>query len=135
METAGVGAGMSKPENTGPDVPRGEAGKWLPGASPNPGGRPRKLVEIERMLDAEYRDVASMRENFQVLRKLALQGCTNEVFDKEGRVCGEKTTYHPAYMAMLLDRLIGPVTAPAIDLSDVPEDELKVLREKLRQAG
>lgn len=124
---------MSKPESTGPDVARSESGKWLPGASPNPGGKPKKLREIEAMLDAEFRDVASVREMFQVLRKLALQGTTNDVFDKEGSVCGEKTTFHPAYMEQLFNRLLGPVKDLEIDLTDAPKEALDFLREKLRQ--
>jgi hypothetical protein len=85
------------------------------------------------MLDAEFRDVASIREAFTVLRKLALQGVTNDVFDKEGAVCGSKTTHHPAYMEMFLNRLMGPVKDLEIDLSDAPEEALSYLREKLSQ--
>lgn len=85
------------------------------------------------MLNAEFRDVATVREAFQVLKKLALQGVTNDVFDKNGNVCGEKTTYHPAYMQMLLDRLIGPVKESPIDLSDETDEALQKLRQKLRQ--
>jgi hypothetical protein len=33
-------------ENTRKHVARGERGKWLPGASPNPGGRPRQLADV-----------------------------------------------------------------------------------------
>jgi transcriptional/translational regulatory protein YebC/TACO1 len=124
---------MSERDKTGPVVPRGDAGKWLPGASPNPGGRPRRLVEVEAMLDAEFRDVASIREAFTVLRKLALQGATNDVFDKEGNVCGEKTTYHPAYMQMLFDRLLGPVKDLDVDLTGVSPEALSELRSVLKQ--
>lgn len=121
-----------RPENTGADVQRGEGGKWLPGASPNPGGKPKKLREIEAVLD-EFRTPEEIRENMRVLKKLALQGVTNDVFDKEGAVCGSRTTYHPAYMEMLMNRTLGLVKDPPVDLSDVPDDELRTLREKLRQ--
>jgi len=116
-------------EKRGPGNPN-----WVQGGpSPNPGGRPKRLVEIEKMLDAEFRDVASIREAFTVLRKLALQGVTNDVFDKEGCRCGEKTTYHPAYMAMLFDLLLGPVKDLPIDLSHASDETLKYLRAKLMQ--
>lgn len=107
---------------------------WVAGGpSPNPGGRKRTLVEIERMLDAEFRDVESMRENFTRLRDLALNGVVNEVYTKDGALCGRKVTHHPAYLAMLLDRTIGPVKDLEIDLSDAKPEHLEYLREKLRQ--
>lgn len=133
MATAVLGERMSKPENTGPDVPRGEAGRWLPGASPNPGGRPKKLVEMERALDDELRTPEQIRETLRALKRLALEGVTNDVFSKDGMLLGTKTTYSPAYMEMLLNRTLGPVKEAPIDLSDVPEEELVTLREKLRQ--
>ena len=35
------------PENTLADVPkRGSRGRWLPGSSPNPGGRPAGMIEV-----------------------------------------------------------------------------------------
>ncbi|HEX5370008.1 MAG TPA: hypothetical protein VFY10_11385 [Dehalococcoidia bacterium] len=123
---------MSEPGSRGPEE-RLPNGRFPPGVSGHPSGRPRRLIEIEAMLNAEFRDVATVREAFQVLKKLALQGVTNDVFDKNGDVCGQKTTYHPAYMQMLLDRLIGPVKESPIDLSDETDEALQKLREKLRQ--
>jgi hypothetical protein len=90
-------------------------------------------VEIEQMLDDEFRTVEELRETFRVLKKLALQGVENDVFDKEGAVCGSKTTYHPAYMQMLLDRLIGPAKEIPVDLSGVSEGALAELRQVLKQ--
>lgn len=128
---------MSQPQNppSADRQPRNPSGRFLPGGgSENPGGRPRKLVEIEKMLDAEFRDVASTRENYQVLRKLALQGVTNDVFNKDGDCVGEKTTYHPAYMEQLFNRLYGPVKElEGIDLSNVSPEALAELREVLKQ--
>lgn len=114
-------------------VNKGGNPSWVKGGpSPNPGGKPRKLVEIEKMLDEEFRDVASTRENYQVLRKLALQGAQNDVFDKDGAVCGQKTTYHPAYMEQLFNRLYGPVREVPIDLKDANEEFLAELRARLQ---
>lgn len=54
-----------EPENTGSEVVRAPDGRWKPGAgSPNAGGRPRKLREIETMLDEEHRTVENMRPVF-----------------------------------------------------------------------
>jgi hypothetical protein len=125
---------MSNPIDNIPSEKRRGNPSWVEGGpSPNPGGKPKKLREIEAMLDAEFRDVASVREMFTVLRKLALQGFTNDVFDKEGSRVGEKTTYHPAYMEQLFNRLLGPVKDLEIDLSDAPIEALTYLRDKLRQ--
>ena len=95
------------PDNTSPEARR-QASLWKPGQSGNPGGRPRKLVEIERMLDAEHRTVEQIREAFLVLRKLALQGVTNDVFF-EGVVVGSKTEFSAAFMDLYLNRLLGKV--------------------------
>ena len=44
----------SRRENTSDHVPkRGDRGKWLPGSSPNPGGRP-KIIEDIRDLAREH---------------------------------------------------------------------------------
>ena len=42
---------MSMPENTSDQVIplRGAKGRWLPGASPNPGGRPAALTEVREL--------------------------------------------------------------------------------------
>ena len=42
---------MSMPENTSDQVIplRGVKGRWLPGASPNPGGRPAALTEVREL--------------------------------------------------------------------------------------
>lgn len=122
---------MSDRDNTGPDVPRGEAGKWLPGTSPNPGGKPKKLREIEQMLDQEHRTVGNMREVFRRLKALAL-GEVVRVVDKDGNVDVELKA-DSRFMALYLDRVLGPVKDLEIDLSDAPKEALSYLAEKLRQ--
>ena len=116
-------------DNTPPDVPRGEAGKWLPGTSPNPGGKPKKLREIEAMLDAEHRTVANMREVFTRLKALAL-GEPVFITDKEGEV---KCELHAdaRFMDLYLNRVLGPVKELKIDLSDAPDEVVAYLAEKL----
>lgn len=121
-------------ENNGPDKRGPGNPAWVKGGdSPNPGGRPKRLVEIEKMLDAEFRDIASTRENYQVLRKLALQGVTNDVFDKDGCRIGEKTTHHPAYMEQLFNRLYGPIKELPLDLSDASDEFVMELHNRLKQ--
>jgi hypothetical protein len=122
---------MTKRETTGSDVPRGEAGKWLPGTSPNPGGKPKKLREIEAMLDQEHRTVANMREVFGRLKALAL-GEIIHVTDREGNIDVELKA-DSRFMGLYLDRVMGPVKDLEIDLSDAPSEALAYLREKLRQ--
>lgn len=113
------------------DTPRGEAGKWLPGHSPNPGGKPRKLREIEAMLDEEHRTISNMREVFSRLKALAL-GEVITVKDKDGLTDIELDA-DARFMALYLDRVLGPVKDLEIDLSDAPMEALSYLREKLRQ--
>lgn len=119
-------------DNTKPDaaelVPRGEGGKWLPGTSPNPGGRSRRLREIEDMLDAEHRTVENMREAFGQLRAMAL-GEIVEVKYK-GKVVGIQLKCDPAFMKLYLERILGPVADGEVIDSKVE----KRLRELLEMA-
>lgn len=85
------------------------------------------------MLDAEFRSPDQLREVFTMLRELAMNGVSNPVFDKQGTEVGTKVTYHPAYMQMLLERLMGPVRDLDLDLSDAPTEALAYLRDKLKQ--
>lgn len=112
-------------DNTGPDVPRGEAGRWLPGTSPNPGGRPKKLREIEEMLDAEHRTPENMRVVFARLKALALGEIIHEV-DKDGEVTIGLSA-DPAFMKLYLDRTLGPVKEVVSDddLRDAPDAVLE----------
>lgn len=51
---------------------RDERGRLTKGHTANPGGRPKPLVEIQRMLDEEHRNLPAMRETFARLRNFAL---------------------------------------------------------------
>src|SRR5262245_46927637 len=85
-----------KPRQKGYDPRRGTSG-----------GRPRKLVEIEAVVD-EHRTPEKVREALDKLRELALEGTEREIF-WQGMVCGRRVEYSPAYMALYLDRVLGPV--------------------------
>jgi hypothetical protein len=105
---------------------------WVKGAgSPNPGGKPKKLVEIEAMLDAEHRTVANMKEVFAQLRAMATENVITRWTDKEGKEHESIRQPNPAFMALYLDRVLGPVKELKIDLTDAPEEVLTYLAEKL----
>jgi hypothetical protein len=122
---------VANPIDNIPPEKRGNPAWVKGGDSPNPGGRPKKLVAIERMLDEEHRTPENMRAVFQILRDLATNGVTVPVFDK-GMQCGEKTTFHPGYMELYLNRVMGPAREPDIDFSDADDETLAYLRDKLR---
>ncbi len=116
-------------DSTYPDVPRGEAGKWLPGTSPNPGGKPKKLREIEAMLDAEHRTVENMRAVFAKLKAIALGEATCETVTKDGDVIEFRPPADGAFAKLYLERVLGPVKeVEEIDLSDAPPEVLTYLR-------
>ena len=118
---------MAERQITTPDVKRGKRGKWLPGASPNPGGRPKKLVEIERMLDADHRNLENMREVFAQLRALATENVIGRWTDKDGNERESIRQPNPAFMQMYLERTLGPVKPIELDLTDAPPEALKRL--------
>lgn len=109
-------------------VPRAPDGKWLPGTSPNPSGRSRKLREIEEMLDREHRSVEGMQEVFARLKALAL-GEVITVIDKDGEV-EISLRAEPAFMKLYLERTLGPVADGEVIDSKVE----KRLREMLEFA-
>lgn len=113
-------------------TPRGPGGAWLPGVSPNPGGKPRKMREIEAMIDAEWRTVEEVRTGFLTLRDLAFNGVRNPVFNGKGDVVGEKVTHHPAFLEMWFNRILGPVKELDLDFSDAPDGWLEYTRDKLK---
>lgn len=104
-------------ENTTPEVLRGESGKWLPGVSPNPGGRPKKIVAIEKMLDEHHRDVDKLKRTYAKLRKAAhaeMDAGKNEGFTK-----------------LYLERIQGPVREIQADLDGAPKEVINWIVENL----
>lgn len=111
-------------------TPRGPDGAWMPGASPNPGGKPRKMREIEAMIDGEFRTVEDVRRGFLVLRDLAFNGVSNPVFSSRGVPIGEKVTHHPAFLEMWFNRIMGPVKELDLDFGDAKPEWLEYMRDK-----
>jgi hypothetical protein len=118
---------MDGADNKSPEQKR--RGGFQPGQSGNPGGRPRKLVEIERMLDAEHRTVEKMRETFALLRQVA-HG-VKEAVRYKGKVVGYVMKYDGAWMTLYLNRVLGPLRELQIDLSDAPDDVLAWVEQHL----
>ncbi len=116
--------------STPSDVPRGPGGKWLPGTSPNPSGKPRKLRDIEAMLDAEHRTVENMRDVFQRLKELAL-GEVITVTDKDGKARGVELKADARFMQLYLERTLGPVKELKADLTEAPPEVVDWLAEHL----
>lgn len=117
-------------DNSDPERPRRGPGRpFQPGESGNPGGKPKKLREIEAMLDAEHRTVEQIRETFRVLREVA-HGVNEPVFYK-GVICGEKRVYSSAHMEIYLNRVLGPVKELKIDLTDAPDEVVRFLAERV----
>lgn len=117
---ASNGAQSSAPERViGRPFPKGVSG--------NPGGRRRKLAEIEQMLDAEHRNVDSMREVFARLKALAL-GEVVTLTGKDGEVTLTLKAA-PEFMRLYLERVLGPVKdIDDIDLADAPPEVIEWLR-------
>lgn len=118
-------------EINGPENRRGNPDWVKGGPSPNPGGKPRKLREIEAMLDAEHRTVANMRDVFARLKALAL-GEVAEVTDKDGNVVGVELKADARFMQLYLERTLGPVRELKVDLTDAPDEVVAYLAEKLQ---
>jgi hypothetical protein len=104
-------------QSTGPDerkavVPSPVGQKGYTG---NPGGRPKALKEIERMLNEEHRTVESMREVFATVKALALRGEKGD----------------SGYLKLYLERVLGPVKdLDDLDelLKDAPPEAIEFLR-------
>lgn len=111
-------------------TPRDPAGLFLPGTSPNPGGRPRKLREIEQLIDVEFRCYEEVRQGYLTLRALAFNGVKNPVFSPKGIPIGEKVTYHPAYLEMWFNRIVGPVKDLDLDFSDATPEQIEYMKRK-----
>ena len=110
---------------------RGNPAMVKGGPSLNPGGRPKKLVEIEKMLDEEHRNVASVKEVFAQLKAMATENVISRWTDKDGGEHESIRQPNPAFMAMYLDRILGPVKELKIDLADAPEEVVTWLAENL----
>ena len=104
---------------------RDAKGRLLPGQTANPGGRPKKLREIEAMLDKEHRDPAKMREVFDRLRALAMgEAVTVPVPGGDGETMVEiQADAH--FMKLYLERVMGPVKDLEVDMSDWPDEVVK----------
>jgi len=89
------------PENTLADVPkRGVRGRWVPGASPNPGGRPAGMAEV-RDLARSYTAIAIEKLAHLVQHAKSEQACI-------------------AAASALLDRGWGRPTQPIAGDDDMP---------------
>ena len=94
-------AALRKPEITLADVPkRGERGRWVPGASPNPGGRPAGMAEV-RDLARSYTAIAIEKLAHLVQHAKSEQACI-------------------AAASALLDRGWGRPTQPIAGDDDMP---------------
>jgi len=123
---------MAEMENPPPvKRKRGNPALVKGGPSLNPGGRPKKLVEIEAALDAGHRTVENMKEVFAQLRVMATEPIISRWVDKDGHEHESIKQPNPAFMAMYLDRILGPVKELKIDLSDAPDEVVAYLAEKL----
>ena len=116
---------MAELENKPPARKRGNPNMVTGGPSLNPGGRPKKLVEIEAALDAEHRTVANMKEVFAQLRVMATENIVSSWTDKDGNEHTSIRQPNPAFMAMYLERVLGPVRDIEPDLSDAPDEVVR----------
>lgn len=105
---------------------------WRKGQSGNPGGRPRMLVAIERMLDENHRGVAHMATVFDRLLALAM-GELVTVTGAGGEVTIQLRA-DPAFMKLYLDRVLGPVKARDDDVGEAVEAKLMELIAQARAA-
>ena len=78
---------------------RTEQGRFAPGTSGNPGGRPRRVIEARAVLD-EYRDPDVVRRTMAKLQAMALDGDIGA-------------------MKLFLDRVLGPVRRDEDDFADL----------------
>jgi hypothetical protein len=79
------------PENTFPDVPkRGVRGRWVPGSSPNPGGRPAGMAEV-RDLARSYTAIAIEKLAHLVQHAKSEQACIAAASELLSRGWGKPT--------------------------------------------
>lgn len=123
---------MAEPMEPQKSTPEGRdaKGRIMPGTTLNPGGRPKKLVEIERMLDAEHRNPENMRKVFRRLKNLATKDRVRTFIDKKGEAHTSVTPPDAAFMKLYLERVLGPVKDLEPDLSDAPDAVLRWYAER-----
>lgn len=101
----------------------------------NPGGRPKRIAEIEKMLNKEHRNVEALRPLMARLRALAMgEAIPVAVQGEHGMIeLQAKLVADPAFMKLYLDRVLGPVKVQEemIDLSDAPAEVLHYLLQRL----
>lgn len=116
---------MAGPEKTPSDVKRDAGGKWLPGQSPNPGGRRKALTEIEDMIDSEFRTPDTIREALEACKTY---GFTHETgFGKNGEYMLRAAD--AGFAKLFLDRVLGPVKEiEDIDLSNAPPEAIEFIK-------
>jgi len=95
------------------------------------GGRPRAVLEIERMLDAEHRTPDNMREVFTRLKELAMEDIITAHTDEKGVEHVTRRPPNPAFMSLYLERTLGPVKDLDIDLSDAPVEVVRWWADKV----
>lgn len=109
---------MTKPrENTPPDVERGEAGRWLPGKSPNPGGRPKSEKEVAKAIQLRGQELVD--------RLFTLS--------EEGNVPAIKELFERGYgkakqVIELTGHDGGPIQTLRIDVTKLTQAQLEVLQ-------
>lgn len=107
------------------------------GPSPNPGGRPKALREIQEMLDTEHRNIPKMKETFNRLRELALgESVVVPYVTANGEIQLQAELKADArFMALYLAYVVGPPRAVDADdmpdFTDAPPEVLRYLMSKL----
>lgn len=118
------------------------SGMFKPGNDPRrnlKGGRPRKLREIEKLLNTEHRNIEKMREVFERLRALAMgEVIIVPVVTAAGTMeLTAKVDADPAFMKLYLERVMGLPRAfdDEVDFSDAPTEFLEYIKRKLLSGG
>lgn len=119
-------------DNIPPEKRKGNPNWVKGGSSPNPGGRPKRLVEIEAMLDAEHRTVENMRETYGVLRDCAQGKHQGEAVTKDGKVVQYTLPPDKGMMELYLNRIQGPLEKLKVDLKDAPEEVVAWVAENVQ---
>lgn len=112
---------MSSPLDNIPPEKRGNPMWTKGGPSPNPGGRPKRLREIEDMIDSEFRTPETIRDALVACQKY---GFTHEVgVNKDGGDILLRGA-DAGFAKIFFDRVMGPVKELEVDLRDAPPEVL-----------